>query len=171
MTIIVNYAAAVALEVRQPAPGGNAVLRFSFKNGTDDADFKTYNFFNSTDTDIPLDHFINTMAVTVPLFTTILCLTCCIEPLGINTTSEWCARCGNTQDRGCAAINLAATSASQHQPISPVGAGFLGAGLTIAVTLAMFGVLLLLGVLSVRKGRKGGSDGRYEKSEPRYNET
>lgn len=64
LTIVVNYAAAVALEVRQPTSGGETVLRFNFKNGTDDADFKTYKFFNSTDTDIPLAHFIDTMAVT-----------------------------------------------------------------------------------------------------------
>jgi len=147
LTGIVNYAAAVALELRQPTSGQEPVLRFNFKNGTDDADFKTYKFFNSIDTDIPLSHFINTMA-----------------PLGINTTSEWCTHCGNTQDRGCAAISLAATSAGYHQPIRPLGAGFLGAGLAILVALAMLGVLLFLGVLSFGKGRRKRSDERSEKS-------
>jgi hypothetical protein len=63
LIILVNYAAAVALELRQPTSGEEPVLRFNFKNGTDDADFKTYKFFNSSDIDIPLSHFINTMAV------------------------------------------------------------------------------------------------------------
>jgi len=133
---IVNYAAAVALEVRQPTSGGQPVLRFSFKNATDDANFKTYKFLNPSDIDVPLSHFINAMA-----------------PLGINSTSEWCARCKNAQDRGCAAISDAAASNIHHQPIGPVGAGFLGAGLTFAVTLAMLGSLLFLGVLTLRKRR------------------
>lgn len=62
---VVNYAAAVALEVRQPTSGGEPILRFNFKNGTDDPDFITYKFFNSTNTDIPLSNFINAMEVTL----------------------------------------------------------------------------------------------------------
>jgi hypothetical protein len=55
----VNYAAAVALEARQPVSGGDIVLRFNFKNGTDDKEFKTYNFLN----DIPLSSFVTASAV------------------------------------------------------------------------------------------------------------
>lgn len=39
-------------------------------------------------------------------------------------------------------------------PINPVGAGILGAGVTAAVMLAMFGVLVFLGVLTIGKKSK-----------------
>ena len=55
--------------------------------------------------------------------------------------------CANTQDRGCGALALAAAQAKTHQKISPVGAGFLGAGLTVAVLAMALGVLAFLGVL------------------------
>ena len=65
----------------------------------------------------------------------------------MNTTAEWCSVCANTQDRGCGALALAAAQAKTHQKISPVGAGFLGAGLTVAVLAMALGVLAFLGVL------------------------
>lgn len=60
-----NFAASIAFEVRQPAAGGEPVLRLNFKNGTDDADYKTYKFFNNTGsgTDVPLSQFIDYMEV------------------------------------------------------------------------------------------------------------
>ncbi|KAJ7505571.1 phosphoglycerate mutase-like protein [Mycena galericulata] len=140
---IVNYAAAVALEVREPADGGEPVIRFNFKNGTGQ-EFVTYNFLGGSG-DVPLSTLIDH-----------------VEPALINTTAAWCTVCNNTQDRGCGALALAAAQASaaavsaighHHQPVSPVGAGFLGAGLTLAVALAMFGVLAFLGVLTVGRGR------------------
>ncbi|GLB38274.1 putative HCO3- transporter family protein [Lyophyllum shimeji] len=132
---IVDYAAAVALEVRQP-PSGQPVLRFKFKNGTD-PELKRYPFFGSA-TDVPLQDFVNS-----------------VEPLGIDSLSEWCTLCNNQQDRGCGALNLAATSAvaANRPAIGSVGAGFLGAGVMLALALAMFGVLLFLGVLTVGPGR------------------
>lgn len=57
----VDYAAAVALELRQPSGGGEPVIRFNFKNGSD-ATFVTYNFLNRTG-DVPLSAFIDAMAV------------------------------------------------------------------------------------------------------------
>ncbi|KAJ7644342.1 histidine phosphatase superfamily [Roridomyces roridus] len=139
---IVNYAAAVALEVREPSGGGSAVLRLRFKNGTDDQ-FTTYNFLGQTG-DVPLQSFIDF-----------------VNPALINSTADWCTVCNNTQDRGCGAIAAAAAQANaaaingighHHQRISPVGAGFLGAGLTIAVMLGMFGVLAFLGLITLGKG-------------------
>ena len=60
---IVDYAAAVAYEVRQTS-GGDVVLRMNFKNGTAATDFTTYNMFgNSGDT--PLSQFIDVLAVRV----------------------------------------------------------------------------------------------------------
>ncbi|KAJ7134333.1 histidine phosphatase superfamily [Mycena epipterygia] len=144
---IVNYAAAVALEVRQPSAGGEPVVRFNFKNGTGE-EFVTYNWLGGS-SDVPLSTFY---------FSSLS-----LQPALVNSTAAWCTVCNNTQDRGCAALTLAASQASaaaasadaghHHQPISPVGAGFLGAGLTLAVVLAMFGVLAFLGMLTVARGR------------------
>ncbi|VDC04591.1 unnamed protein product [Peniophora sp. CBMAI 1063] len=131
---IVNYAAAVALEVRAPADGGEPMLRFLFKNGTDDADFNQYGLLGSSG-DVELSKFVNTL-----------------YPTAVNTTAEWCTTCGNTVSRGCGALQLATQQgreqAAVHQPISPVGAGFLGAGLTIFVFIVTLGVLAFLGLLT-----------------------
>ncbi|KAF8552757.1 phosphoglycerate mutase-like protein [Imleria badia] len=135
---IVDYASAVALEVRQPSAGGEPVIRFNFKNGTDD--FATYDFLNQTG-DVPLSVFIDAVA-----------------PYGVNTTAAWCDVCQNSQDRGCGALTLAAQQARSAalSPISPVGAGFLGAGLTLAVVILSFATLAFLGLLSfAKKPRKG----------------
>jgi hypothetical protein len=147
---IVNYAAAVALEVRQPSSGGSSVLRFNFRNGSD-AQFQTYNLLGGS-TDIPLSTFVNTLA-----------------PVAINTTAEWCSDCSNTQDRGCGAIAAAAASAQaryqSHQLIGPVGAGFLGAGVTLAVAAATLAVLTFLGLLTVgKKGKQAGKAGSIQKT-------
>ncbi|KAJ7175399.1 histidine phosphatase superfamily [Mycena filopes] len=140
---IVPYAAALALEVRQPSGGGEPVIRLNFKNGTGQ-DFATYNYLNTTG-DVPLSALLNH-----------------VNPVLINSTTAWCNVCKNTQDRGCGPIAAAAAQASaaaakvdvaHHQPIGPVGAGFLGAGLTLAVLLAMFGVLAFLGILTIGRPR------------------
>ncbi|KAJ6557217.1 histidine phosphatase superfamily [Mycena vulgaris] len=140
---IVNYASALALEVRQPSGGGEPVVRLNFKNGTDQ-EFVKYNFLGSSG-DVPLSTLVNH-----------------VNPAVINSTAAWCTVCNNKQDRGCGALALAASQASaaaasadvgHHQRISPVGAGFLGAGLTLAVVIAMFGVLAFLGMLTIGRGR------------------
>ena len=83
-------------------------------------------------------------------------------PAGVNTTLEWCNVCGQTQERGCAALfagngtGSVAALGGHHERISPVGAGFLGAGLTVAVFGLVAAVLVFLGLLTVgRKGEKG----------------
>ncbi|KAK7021211.1 histidine phosphatase superfamily [Favolaschia claudopus] len=139
---IVPYASALAFEVRQPNAGGEPVIRLNFKNGTGN-DFKTYDILGRTG-DVPLSDLVNH-----------------VNPALINSTTMWCTACNNKQDRGCGALAAAASQASaaaqansvHHERISPVGAGFLGAGLTIAVVLAMFGVLAFLGLLTVGRGR------------------
>ncbi|THH19834.1 hypothetical protein EUX98_g8697 [Antrodiella citrinella] len=121
---IVNYAAGVVLEVRSPAGSTEPSIRFLFKNGTDDATFIAHNmsipgFDGTTGGDAPLSKFL-----------------AAFEPVAVNTTLQWCHVCNQTQERGCAVL-LAAQSATSfqqhHDRISPVGAGFLGAGLTIVV--------------------------------------
>jgi hypothetical protein len=135
---VVNYASTVALEVWQPA-SGEPVIRMNFMNGTQDTTFRTLNFLGTTG-DVPLSSFINKLA-----------------PTAVNDTATWCNVCANTQDRGCGAIAAARASgvASVHiqQQISPVGAGFLGAGLTAAVAIIMFVALLLFGAISFGKKR------------------
>jgi len=136
---IVNYAAALALEVRQPASGGEPVVRMLFQNGTEDDGFKQLNFLNKTG-DVLLSDLVNGLG-----------------PAGVNDTAHWCNVCSNTQDRGCAAITQArvdgAASVHLHQKINPVGAGFLGAGLTLAVVLAFFAFLFFKGMIGSSRGR------------------
>ncbi|KAI0671089.1 phosphoglycerate mutase-like protein [Trametes maxima] len=150
---IVNYAASVVLEIHQPASATEPVLRFTFKNGTDDAAFRTYpmrfaGWDGSADTDVPLSTFVRAF-----------------EPAAVNTTLQWCNVCGQTQARGCAALLSGATVRVDKfgGDISPVGAGFLGAGLTIAVLGAALGVLLFLGLLTFGKGKRAPSKGRFGK--------
>jgi hypothetical protein len=57
MRLQVPYASALALEVRQPAAGGEPVIRLNFKNGTG-VDFVTYNFLGGSG-DMPLSSLID----------------------------------------------------------------------------------------------------------------
>lgn len=136
---IVNYASAVAYEVRQTS-GGDQVIRFRFKNGTDDQ-FNTYNFLNSTG-DVPVKTFIDTL-----------------KPLTVSDLPTWCKVCNNTKDRGCANLDASCPANSQnlvvnHDRVSPVGAGFIGACATLALMLGALGLLFFTGVITVNRGRK-----------------
>ncbi|EIW59547.1 phosphoglycerate mutase-like protein [Trametes versicolor FP-101664 SS1] len=146
---IVNYAAGVILEVRQPAGSSEPVLRFTFKNGTDDASFLPYpmsfpGWSGSADQDVPMSTFINAF-----------------QPAAVNTTLDWCHVCGQTQARECGALLGASSSnvqlAAHHDRISPVGAGFLGAGLTVAVFAMVLATLVFLGFLSFTRGKRQGA--------------
>lgn len=164
----VDYAAAVVFEVRKSPTLGN-VLRFKFKNGTSDPHFHTFNLkfpgWNHPG-DVPLNKFISAFA-----------------PAGINTTTEWCNICGQTTLRGCAALKgvpgpvtaasfLESPSSSSaapgvegtclvesHRAISPVGAGFMGAGLALTVVAIVLGSLALFGRFSIgeKKPKRSGS--------------
>ncbi|RXW22878.1 hypothetical protein EST38_g2990 [Candolleomyces aberdarensis] len=142
---IVNYAASIAYEVREPAGGGEPTIRFLFKNGTDDAAFTRYGFLGSSSNDVPLSTFINTLA-----------------PNAVNDTATWCSICNNHEDRGCAALTQARTQGieSVNLPeIGSVGAGFLGTGLTFALSLAIVGALLLFGCVRWDKKRSSKNAG------------
>ncbi|KAF8635858.1 hypothetical protein AX15_000050 [Amanita polypyramis BW_CC] len=128
---IVDYAAAVALEVRQTG-SSEPVLRFNFKNGTQD-DFQRIDFPGGSG-EMPISRFAQNLV-----------------PAAINTTVEWCEVCSNTQDRGCDQVAVASNIHLYQGHISPVGAGFLGAGLALAVAMIMFGVLLCTGMLAISK--------------------
>ncbi|KZT08653.1 phosphoglycerate mutase-like protein [Laetiporus sulphureus 93-53] len=148
----VNLAAAVVLELRNSSSSSEPVIRFQFKNGTDDAELHTlplvFGDWNGTvsGTDVPLSTFV-----------------AAFQPVGINNTLEWCQVCGQTTERGCD-VALAAASAGvtdsvylalnsssspaavtivmAHERITPLAAGFLGAGLTAAVFLLVLAGLL-----------------------------
>ena len=154
----VNYAASVILEVRQPSTSSSPVVRFTFKNGTDNA---TYSAFpmrfagwdgSSSGNDAPLSTFVQAFA-----------------PAGINTTLQWCNACAQTQARGCAALYAGNGTGStvsvgaHHERISPVGAGFLGAGLTVAVFGIVAAVLVFAGLLTVGRGVGGRKKGKKER--------
>ncbi|KAG9315539.1 histidine phosphatase superfamily [Chiua virens] len=134
---IVDYASAVAFEVRQPSSGGEPVIRFNFKNGSD-SEFVTYDFLNQTG-DVPLSAFIDAVA-----------------PSAVNTTAAWCNVCQNSQERGCGALTLAAQQgrAAALSPMNLVGAGFLGAGLTLAVVIFSLAALAFLGLLGFGRRSK-----------------
>ncbi|RPD56153.1 phosphoglycerate mutase-like protein [Lentinus tigrinus ALCF2SS1-7] len=157
---IVNYAASVVLEVRQPASSSEPFVRFNFKNGTVDSSFRTYSmrfsgWDGSADTDVPLSTFISAF-----------------QPAGINTTLEWCNVCAQTQARGCAALFAGNGTSSSghavtvaHDRISPVGAGLLGAGLTIVVYALPLAVLAYIGLLTCRKKARPASRSRNDHME------
>ncbi|EUC64991.1 histidine acid phosphatase-like protein [Rhizoctonia solani AG-3 Rhs1AP] len=128
---IVNYASAVTLELRRPSRGGSPFVRLNFKNGSE-VGFTTYNMF-SRNQDTPLDEFTSRLA-----------------PYAIDDLNDWCTTCSNWEDRKCNLVAAANTSTVVWHGgvISPVGAGFIGAGVTIVVFLAALAVLAFLGLLT-----------------------
>lgn len=110
-------------------------MRFNFKNGSD-THFTAYPWLNQS-SDVALSDVL-----------------AYFEPASINTTEEWCKACSNEKDRGCAELYRSTLRPSEgsHHGISTVGAGFVGAGVTIAVFAATIAVLAFLGFLTF--GRK-----------------
>ena len=138
-----NFAASIALEVRT-SPSTGPFIRFNFKNGTGDSSYNNYGIMGSPSGDVPVQTFIETLA-----------------PLGVETLPEWCTLCGNNNSRGCqflqeGNVNLGSQGLRWGGRVSPVGAGFLGAGLAVFVVgiLAMVGVVL--GLLRVGKRKQLG---------------
>ncbi|KAF9534528.1 histidine phosphatase superfamily [Crepidotus variabilis] len=128
---IPNYASAIAFELRNTS-SGEQVVRLNFKNGTNE-DLHTYSMFGLSQ-DVPLSNFTSSLGA-----------------LGSDDLQSWCNLCGNFKDRGCANLFKPITYITQSGPISKVGAGFLGAGLTLAIALAMLALLTFLGFLSFGK--------------------
>lgn len=136
-------------------------LRFKFKNGTD-VGLTTYNMTFpgfSGPGDAPMSAFFQAF-----------------EPAAVNSTLQWCHVCGQNTDRGCGQLLSAANSSaapamsSHHDRISPVGAGFLGAGLTLAVMAMLLAALLFLGLLSFgRRMRSGSERGLNSDVSPEFN--
>lgn len=157
LAAIVDYSAALLLEVRQE-DGGEPFVTFKFNNGTNDDNFITYGFLNSSTSRVPVSTFISTL-----------------QPHAIPDIPTWCKVCQNTQDRGCAALFAAASSSTftpKHDRVSPVGAGFIGACVTLALMLLILALLFFKGIVSFagKKSSKAShkaarSDSGSEKSE------
>ena len=132
-----DFTGSIALEVRT-SPGTGPFIRFNFKNGTNDVSYNTYGLLGSVSGDVPIQTFIDNLS-----------------PLGIEDLPEWCALCGNTYSRGCQFLRAAEVDTKGLRwggDVSPVGAGFLGAGLTVFVVGALMVIVIVSGI--VRVGRK-----------------
>jgi hypothetical protein len=135
----VDFVASIALEVRT-SPSTGPFIRFHFKNGTNDPSYTTYGIMGSASGDVPLQTFIDNLS-----------------PIGIENLPEWCSLCGNDYSRGCqflgkGNVNADAKGLRWSGDVSPVGAGLLGAGLTVFVAGVLVAIGVLLGI--VRIGRK-----------------
>ncbi|KAG8755225.1 hypothetical protein FRC12_010955 [Ceratobasidium sp. 428] len=140
---IVNYASSITFELRQPSSGSAPVVRMSFKNGSDDASFATYGMFGGQGDTLLVD------------------FTSRLSPYQVDDLETWCTACDNWTDRKCnlvAAAASASASISHHAPVSAVGAGFIGAGVTIAVFLAALGVLAFMGLIVFGRKHKRGTN-------------
>ena len=99
-------------EVWQPSAGGEPVVRFVFKNGTND-EFRAYPFLNSS--------------APVPVSSVVSALT----PISFADLPTWCKMCANTQDRGCGALAAAAVGPASFLAVLTgigVAAGWGGGG-------------------------------------------
>lgn len=88
-----------------------------------------------------------------------------LQPHLVQNLSQWCSTCSNTKDRGCDLVAAANTSDVRegsvtttygNHDVSPLAAGFIGAGVTLAVVAAAFGLLALLGLVTLGKKRRSG---------------
>lgn len=139
---VVDFTASIALEVRT-SPSSGPFIRFNFKNGTNDRSYNTYGIMGSASGDVPIQTFINNLS-----------------PIGIESLPEWCTLCGNTYSRGCqflqeVKVNADAQGLRWGGDVSPVGAGFLGAGLTVFVVGILMTIGVFLGIVRVGRNRRG----------------
>lgn len=138
---IVNYASAMTFELHQPASGGAPFVRMNFKNGSDDAAFTTYGMFGSQE-DTLLSDFTSRLS-----------------PYEVGDLNTWCNICDNWEDRKCNLVAAAnAATVSHGHTVSAVGAGFIGAGVTITVALAALAMLAFLGLLAFGRKKKANRD-------------
>ena len=167
--IPVNYAAAIAFEVRSPTDGGEPTIWLQFKNGSEEATFTEYEFMGAKG--VPMSTFVQTLAVSFLSAIHISKQSLYsgpFQPVGVNDTTAWCNVCSNTETRGCqylAAAQAAGVNSVKLPKIGSIGAGFLGAGLALVLALAVFGVLAFIGVLTVRPKRKPAAKGSVHSSD------
>ncbi|KAF9516136.1 hypothetical protein BS47DRAFT_1391038 [Hydnum rufescens UP504] len=130
---IINFAGSATFEVRS-INGSAPFVRFALKNGSEDATYASQPFFGGS-SDIPL-----------------ATLQTNLEPFTIRTLSSWCKTCGNKATRGCNLVTAA--ESGSHPSVSPLAAGFIGASVTLAFAVVILALMLLMGLVSVGRGRR-----------------
>lgn len=138
-----DFAASIALEIRT-SPSTGPFIRFNFKNGTNDPSYNAYGIMGSASGDVPIQTFIDNLS-----------------PLGIENLPEWCTLCGNGYSRGCqflqeGNVSIGTKGLRWGGDVSPVGAGFLGVGLTLFAVGILMVIGVVLGVVRVGRGKQFG---------------
>lgn len=141
---VVNYAAALAFELRRDTVSQRYSLSILFKNGTDDSDFRQMNMAGGQSS-IFLDDFKKNLGVSRPFprhsisRNAELNLLLVSQPYAISSLGQWCNECENTDSRGCGTIaSLNETTSYQgidstigKQHVSPLASGFIGTSASV----------------------------------------
>ena len=97
-----------------------------------------------------------------------------LQRAAINSTSDWCIVCANGADRGCgtcenpalasaAAATIAEENGSRNgSKLTLAEAGVIGAAVTAATFIALFGALVFLGIISVGRKSTRGAGNKFE---------
>jgi prostatic aicd phosphatase len=147
-----EYASTMSFELRKPDPSsGNTELfvRYGFRNGSDPTTLlNTFPLFGRTriEADIPWSQFVSAMS-----------------NRGILSQKDWCQTCVSSNLTFCAAYpsfvgRTAGTPMDDEYSISPVGAGFIGAGVTIAVIAGIEGLVALVWLVRKRRHNRAMTD-------------
>jgi len=157
-----DYASTMVFELRQAvgvSSENTFFVRFGFRNGSDaGTPLNTFPLFGRTqiEADIPWNQFVSAMTMQ-----------------SVSSQADWCHACVNSNQTFCAAypVNQSTPAAGgtigSSGGLSLVGAGAIGAAVTIAVIAAIEGVLTLLWVAKKRRAsnrRAALSDTASEKS-------
>ncbi|KAJ1028532.1 hypothetical protein NDA16_001698 [Ustilago loliicola] len=139
---LVDYASAMVFEIRQ-----DNTMQLYFRNGSSGS-LDAYSILGvePLKVDFFLEHY---------------------NSVKIETLADWCNECGETQARGCAALNALngtggggkysdVTSTTGRQQVLPVVAGVIGALVSLAVALVVVaGLAYVTGVTVAKKSKKG----------------
>lgn len=165
----VDFASSLIFELRNSS-SGDLTVRLNFKNGTGDDSFHTYpmkfaDWDGSDGEDVPLPTLVDTFAPQMIPDWYSWCTACqdnvstnCIEANALfqvlANISNGSPTAGSSASSSSSVPGGIAAELSAHSRLSPVGAGFLGAGLSIVVLSAIFGFLIFLGVFSYSGTRR-----------------
>lgn len=152
-----EYASTMVFEVRHPSPASrsqNLFIRFSFRNGSDaSAPLTTFPLFGRTqiEADIPWTQFVQG-----------------ISEISLPSQQDWCTVCATSNLTFCAAYAENSSSSEGGGKVSGVAAGFIGAGIAIAIILIVEALLGLVWyrrrhpVMRRRSGHKRFDSGKQE---------
>lgn len=137
---LVDYASAMIFEVHQ-----DNSLQVYFRNGSYGT-LDQHNIIGSSS--LSVDSFMSHF-----------------DPIKLDSLADWCNFCGETDARGCAALNALngtgsggkysdATSTTGKHQVSPVVAGVIGALVTLVVAIVVVaGLAYLTGLTVVKRGK------------------